>query len=63
MRPGRCFATIRTRALGRSEAELLLARISGAAVAPEKKGASYALPPSVRSVTLAALYRIVNADG
>ena len=63
VRPGRCFATVRTRALERSEAELLLARISGGGVAPDQKSASYALPPSVRSVTLAALYRIVNADG
>jgi hypothetical protein len=62
VRPGRCFATVRTRALERSEAELLLSRISGGGAAPDLKN-SCALPSSVRSITLAALYRIVNAEG
>lgn len=63
MRPGRCFATVRTRALERGEAELLLSRISGEGLAEDQKSTSYALPPSVRSITLAALYRMVNAEG
>jgi hypothetical protein len=63
VRPGRCFATVRTRALERGEAELLLSRISGADVAEDQISTSYALPSSVRSITLAALYRMVNAEG
>ena len=62
-RPGRCFATVRTRALERGEAELLLARISGGGAGEDQKSTSYALPSSVRSITLAALYRMVNAEG
>jgi hypothetical protein len=54
VRPGRCFATVRTRALERSEAELLLSRIGGGGVAET-------LPANVRSITLAALYRMVAA--
>jgi len=61
--PGRCFATVRARALERSEAELLLSRISGGGTAPDEKSTSCALPSSVRSITLAALYRMVNAEG
>lgn len=49
VRPGRCFATLRTRALDRREAAALLARINAAA----------ALPAEMRSITLAALYRMV----
>jgi SpoVK/Ycf46/Vps4 family AAA+-type ATPase len=63
VRPGRCFATVCTRALERGEAELLLSRISGGGVAEDQKSTSYALPPSVRSTTLAVLYRMVNAEG
>jgi ATP-dependent 26S proteasome regulatory subunit len=62
VRPGRCFATIRTRALERSEAESLLAKISGCIV-DDQKSVPYALPPGVRTLTLAALYRMVNAEG
>jgi hypothetical protein len=63
VRPGRCFATVRTRALERREAELLLSRISGDGPADDQTGTLYALPASVRSITLAALYRMVNAEG
>jgi hypothetical protein len=58
-RPGRCFATVRTRALERSEAQMLLSRISGGGVAEDQR---YTLPANVRSITLAALYRMVNAE-
>jgi ATP-dependent 26S proteasome regulatory subunit len=34
-RPGRCFATVRTRALERGEAELMLSRISGGGIAED----------------------------
>jgi len=63
VRPGRCFATVRTRALERSEAELLFSRISGGRAAPDQKGTSFVLPSSVRTITLAELYRMVNAEG
>ena len=49
VRPGRCFAMLRTRALDRREAEAVLGRINAAA----------ALPAEMRSITLAALYRMV----
>jgi len=52
VRPGRCFATVRTRALERSEAESLLTRLGGART----------LPAGVRSITLAALYRMVDIE-
>jgi hypothetical protein len=63
VRPGRCFATVRTRALERPEAEALLRRI----VADEPKrdqGArpNYSVPAGVRSITLAALYRLVATN-
>ncbi len=63
VRPGRCFATARTRALERSEADLLLSRISGGGASPDERSTSFALPSSVRSITLAALYRMLNAQG
>ena len=63
VRPGRCFATARTRALERSEAELLLYRISGGGASPDERSTSFTLPSSVRSITLAALYRMLSAEG
>ena len=62
VRPGRCFATVRTRALERSEAESLLTRIIGSCVAEDQKKTEYTLPASVRSITLAALYRMVDGE-
>jgi hypothetical protein len=63
VRPGRCFATVRTRALERPEAEALLSRI--AADAPkEDQGLrpNYSVPAGARSITLAALYRWVATN-
>jgi ATP-dependent 26S proteasome regulatory subunit len=37
VRPGCCFATVRTRALERSEAESLLIRLSGACVREDQR--------------------------
>jgi ATP-dependent 26S proteasome regulatory subunit len=53
VRPGRCFATVRTRALERGEAEALLARLATTATT---------LPVGVRSITLAELYRTVEIE-
>jgi hypothetical protein len=61
VRPGRCFATVRTRPLERSEAESLLAKISGCNV-EDQRSTPCALPLGVRTLTLAALYRMVNAE-
>ena len=63
VRPGRCFATVRTRALGRSEAEALIARISDAELRQDlTTEVDYSLAADVRSITLAALYRMVGAN-
>jgi hypothetical protein len=62
VRPGRCFATVRTRALERGEAEALLARIMEAELRQDhKKAANPSLPADTRAITLAALYRLVGA--
>jgi hypothetical protein len=61
VRPGRCFATVRTRALLRSEAESLLTRLNGARALHDQTASEIALPKDVRSITLAALYRLVDA--
>jgi hypothetical protein len=63
VRPGRCFATVRTRALDRPEADALLSRI--VADAPKRDHGvypTYSVPASVRSITLAALYRLVATN-
>jgi hypothetical protein len=62
VRPGRCFATVRTRALLRSEAESLLTRLNGARALHDQTASEIALPKDVRSITLAALYRLVDAQ-
>jgi hypothetical protein len=49
VRPGRCFATVRTRALSRSEALALLERLGKADPAD--------LPEELRAISLAELYR------
>jgi hypothetical protein len=63
VRPGRCFATVRTRALERCEAESLLVRIAAARIERNEPASAVALPADMRSITLAALYRLVNAGG
>jgi hypothetical protein len=50
VRPGRCFATVRTRALDRGEAAALAARL----------GAELLMPPGLRSISLAALYKLID---
>jgi hypothetical protein len=61
VRPGRCFATVRTRALERSEAEVLFARIKNAEPG-RTAGSNFSLSKDVRSITLAALYRMVGPN-
>jgi hypothetical protein len=55
VRPGRCFATVRTRALSRGEAEVLLNRLVVADAT--------AIPVETRSITLAELYRLAGVQG
>jgi SpoVK/Ycf46/Vps4 family AAA+-type ATPase len=52
VRPGRCFATVRTRALERDEAAALAARL----------GADLLLPTGLRYISLAAFYKLVDAE-
>jgi hypothetical protein len=61
LRPGRCFAAVRTRALERAEADSLLARLSKENVSLDGRTFTDLLPSESRSITLAALYRAVNA--
>lgn len=57
LRPGRCFATVRTRALSRAEAMSLLERLPRAA--PDDASTRKPLPDGASSVTLAEIYRHV----
>jgi hypothetical protein len=50
VRPGRCFATVRTRALERGEASALALRL----------GVDVAVPMGQRSISLAAFYKLVD---
>lgn len=50
VRPGRCFAVVRTRALELGEAAALAAHL----------GADLALPTGLRSISLAAFYKLVD---
>ena len=61
IRPGRCFATLRTRALDRSEAQALLARMRGPVAHAQTQAADGLLPDDMRSVTLAQLYQVVES--
>lgn len=63
VRPGRCFATVRTRALDRREAARLLTRIAAARAERNEPASAGVLAADVRSITLAALYRLVDAEG
>jgi len=65
LRPGRCFANVRLRALERPEVEQLLACVYGSDAAQIGSVLAAALPAEVRSATLASIYRAVaavNAD-
>jgi hypothetical protein len=50
VRPGRCFAVVRTRALELGEAASLAARL----------GADVPLPTELRSISLAAFYKMID---
>jgi ATP-dependent 26S proteasome regulatory subunit len=63
VRPGRCFATLRTRAQERYEAASLLARIAAERADRREPASAVELAADVRSITLAALYRLVDVAG
>ena len=57
LRPGRCFGNVRTRALNRSEAAILITRVCEEQQEMVERTMQSALPDGGVSVTLAALYR------
>jgi hypothetical protein len=61
LRPGRCFASLRLRALERAEVERLLGRLCGANSAAFARALAVALPREARSTTLASVYRAADA--
>jgi SpoVK/Ycf46/Vps4 family AAA+-type ATPase len=61
LRPGRCFAMLRTRALARAEALRLIDRLYADDARHAAEVAATVAPPEVRGVTLAALFRAADA--
>jgi SpoVK/Ycf46/Vps4 family AAA+-type ATPase len=59
VRPGRCFAVLRTRNLDRPELQRLLGKVLDGDAA----SAGNALPPDCRSVSLANVFRAIRAVG
>lgn len=62
LRPGRCFAMLRTRALERAEALRLIDKVCAGDARHAAAVASAAAPPEARSLTLAALFRALDAN-
>jgi hypothetical protein len=61
LRPGRCFANVRFRALERAEVERLLVRLCGSDPVPLGRAIAAALPDETRSASLASIYRAEGA--
>jgi hypothetical protein len=61
LRPGRCFASVRFRALERPEVERLIALLCGSNAAQFGRVLAAALPPEARSATLASIYSALDA--
>jgi hypothetical protein len=57
VRPGRCFGVLRTRNLERPEVQRLLAKVCG----DDTTAAETALPSDSRSLSLASVFRAINA--
>jgi hypothetical protein len=62
LRPGRCFASVRTRPLVRDEAANLIARLCDGDAARCATALAKALPEGTRAIPLAGLFRICEAD-
>jgi hypothetical protein len=60
LRPGRCFASLRFRALERAEVERLLARLCGSSSDALARALALALPREARSAALASVYRAAD---
>lgn len=63
LRPGRCFASLRLRALERAEAERLLTRLCATGSDAVARALAAALPRDARSATLASIYRAADTAG
>jgi hypothetical protein len=63
VRPGRCFGTVRTRALSNAEATALVRRLCGERRELLGQILRGALPEEVRSITLAEVYRHLPIEG
>jgi hypothetical protein len=57
MRPGRCFATVHTRALVPAEATRLIARLCGGDADREQSALAATFPPGTKSCSVASIYR------
>jgi ATP-dependent 26S proteasome regulatory subunit len=62
LRPGRCFATVRTRGLAPKEAARLIERVLESDDARRREVLGRAIPDGARSVTLANLFRAIEAS-
>ena len=62
LRPGRCFANVRFRALERPEAERLIACLCASDAAQFGRVVAAALPAEARTVTLASIYSALDAE-
>ncbi len=61
LRPGRCFDTLHFRALDRAQVERLLVRLCNSDPAQFSQVLAAALPSEAHSVTLASIYRALDA--
>ena len=61
LRPGRCFAAIRTRSLTALEGAKLISRLCGGDVEREKAASALAFPLDTKSASVAAIYRACGA--
>ncbi len=60
LRPGRCFATLHTRALAPIEARRLIDRVYSGNECRAAEVADIVLSPDVRNITLATVFRTIN---
>jgi ATP-dependent 26S proteasome regulatory subunit len=61
LRPGRCFATVRTRALTREEGARLVGRLCNGDTAREHAALASVFAEGVRTASVAAVYRACAA--
>ena len=61
LRPGRCFATVRTRSLTREEGARLVGRLCNGDTARERAALASVFAEGVRTASVAAIYRACAA--